>query len=46
MAPFRNLRLLALAAMLLGVAALMLGWREGRRYERIGGEGTVVFASI
>ena len=46
MAPFRNLRLLALAAMLLGVAALMLGWREGRRYERIGGEGTVVFASV
>jgi tetratricopeptide (TPR) repeat protein len=44
--PFHNARLLALAAMLLGAAALTLGWREGRRYERGGGERTVVFASL
>jgi len=44
--PIRNLRLLVLAALLLGAAALMLGWREGRRYERGGAERTVVFASL
>jgi tetratricopeptide (TPR) repeat protein len=43
---FRHLRLLVLAALLLGAAALMLGWREGRRYERGGAERTVVFASL
>jgi len=43
--PIRNVRLLVLAALLLGAAALALGWREGRRYERAGGEGAVVFAS-
>ena len=46
MSPFRNLRLLALAALLLGGAALLLGWREGRRYERGSSERTVVFASL
>jgi len=44
--PIRSLRLLVLAALLLGAAALMLGWREGRRYERGGAERTVVFASL
>jgi len=44
--PIRNVRLLVLAALLLGAAALALGWREGRRYERAGGEGAVVFASL
>jgi tetratricopeptide (TPR) repeat protein len=43
---FRNLRLLVLAALLLGGAALLLGWREGRRYERGSAERTVVFASL
>jgi tetratricopeptide (TPR) repeat protein len=43
--PIRNLRLLVLAALLLGVAALTLGWREGRRYERGGLERAIVFAS-
>jgi tetratricopeptide (TPR) repeat protein len=43
---FRHLRLLVLAALLLGGAALLLGWREGRRYERGGAERTVVFASL
>jgi tetratricopeptide (TPR) repeat protein len=33
----RAVRLLAVAATLLGVATLILGWREGRRYE--GGDG-------
>ena len=46
MAPIRNLSLLVLAALLLGTAALTLGWREGRRYERGGGERTVVFAAL
>ena len=46
MPPIRNVRLLVLAALLLGAAALALGWREGRRFERAGGEGTVVFASL
>ena len=45
MTPFRHVRLPALAATLLGVAALVLGWREGRRYERLDAERTVVFAS-
>jgi len=45
-APIRNLSLLVLAALLLGTAALTLGWREGRRYERGGGERTVVFAAL
>jgi tetratricopeptide (TPR) repeat protein len=44
--PIRNLRLLVLSALLLGAAALTLGWREGRRYERSGAERTVVFASL
>jgi tetratricopeptide (TPR) repeat protein len=44
--PIRNLHLLVLGALLLGAAALTLGWREGRRYERGGGERTVVFASL
>jgi tetratricopeptide (TPR) repeat protein len=44
--PIRSFRLLVLAALLLGAAALMLGWREGRRYERGGAERTVVFASL
>jgi len=44
--PIRNVRLLVLVALLLGAAALALGWREGRRYERAGGEGAVVFASL
>jgi tetratricopeptide (TPR) repeat protein len=43
---FRHLRLLVLAALLLGGAALLLGWREGRRYERGSAERTVVFASL
>jgi tetratricopeptide (TPR) repeat protein len=43
---FRHLRLLVLAALLLSGAALLLGWREGRRYERGGAERTVVFASL
>ena len=46
MPPIRNLRLLVLAALLLGAAALILGWREGRRYERGSTERTVVFASL
>ncbi|HKC99483.1 MAG TPA: tetratricopeptide repeat protein [Methylomirabilota bacterium] len=46
MPPFRNLRLLVLGALLLGAAALTLGWREGRRYERGGAEGAVAFASL
>jgi len=38
-APPRDVRLLVLlAAALLGVAALSLGWREGRRHERDEGE--------
>ena len=41
-----NVRLLALAALLLGAAALLLGWREGRRYERGATERTVVFTSL
>jgi tetratricopeptide (TPR) repeat protein len=44
--PTRNLRLLVLGALLLGAAALTLGWREGRRYERGGAEGAVSFASL
>jgi len=45
-APSRNVRLLALTATLLGIVALSLGWREGRRLERGGaGERTIVFAS-
>jgi len=45
-APPRDVRLLVLlAAALLGVAALSLGWREGRRHERDEGERMVVFAS-
>jgi len=43
---FRNLRLLVLAALLLSGAALLLGWREGRRYERRGADRTVVFAAL
>jgi tetratricopeptide (TPR) repeat protein len=43
---FRNLRLLVLAALVLGGTALLLGWREGRRYERGSAERTVVFASL
>ncbi len=46
MPPFRNVRLIALAALLLGAAALILGWREGRRYERHASEPSVVMASI
>ena len=46
MPPFRNVRLIALAALLLGAAALLLGWREGRRYERHASEPSVVMASI
>jgi len=42
----RDLRLLILGALLLGAAALTLGWREGRRYERGGAERTIVFASL
>ena len=41
----RNVRLLALAALLLGAAALLLGWSEGRRYERSASERAVVVAS-
>jgi Tfp pilus assembly protein PilF len=44
-APSRNARLLVLAATTLGVVALLLGWREGRRPESPDVEGTVVFAS-
>jgi tetratricopeptide (TPR) repeat protein len=44
--PFRNVRLLALAALVLGGAALILGWREGRRYERGSADRAVVFASL
>jgi tetratricopeptide (TPR) repeat protein len=44
--PFRNIRLLALAALVLGGAALILGWREGRRYERGSADRAVVFASL
>jgi tetratricopeptide (TPR) repeat protein len=44
--PLRNLRPLVLAALLLGTAALMLGWREGRRYERSGVERGVALASL
>ena len=46
MPPFRNVRLLALAALVLGGAALILGWREGRRYERGSADRAVVFASL
>ena len=46
MPPFRNVRLLALAALVLGGAALTLGWREGRRYERGAADRTIVFASL
>lgn len=46
MPPFRNIRLLALAALVLGGAALILGWREGRRYERGSADRAVVFASL
>ncbi len=46
MPPIRNLHLLVLGALLLGAAALTLGWREGRRYERGGAERTVLFASL
>ncbi|MGH7344410.1 MAG: tetratricopeptide repeat protein [Candidatus Rokuibacteriota bacterium] len=46
MPPIRSLHLLVLAALLLGAVSLMLGWREGRRYERAGVERTVVFASL
>lgn len=46
MPPFHNVRLLAVAALVLGGAALTLGWREGRRYERGAAERTVVFASL
>jgi tetratricopeptide (TPR) repeat protein len=42
----RNLRLLVLAALLLGASALMLGWREGRRYEQGSAERNIVFASL
>jgi tetratricopeptide (TPR) repeat protein len=45
-APTRNLRLLVLGALLLGAAALTLGWREGRRYERGGAEGAASLASL
>src|SRR2546428_755289 len=44
-APSRNVRLLALAATILGVTTLLLGWREGRRHEPVDVERTVVFAS-
>jgi len=44
-ASSRNVRLLALAATALGVATLLLGWREGRRHEPVDAERTVVFAS-
>jgi len=44
--PTRNLRLLVLGALLLGAAALTLGWREGRRYERGGAERAIAFASL
>jgi len=43
---FRHLRLLVLAALLLGGAALLLGWREGRRYAPVVVERTVAFASL
>ena len=46
MPPTRNLRLLVLGALLLGAAALTLGWREGRRYERGGAERAIAFASL
>src|SRR5262249_17484874 len=44
--PIRNVRLLVLAALLLGAAALALGWREGRRDEPGSGESAVVFAAL
>jgi len=44
--PIRNVRLVVLAALLLGAAALALGWREGRRYERGAHDGAVVLASL
>jgi tetratricopeptide (TPR) repeat protein len=44
-APSRNARLLVLAATALGVATLLLGWREGRRPLPPDVERTVVFAS-
>jgi tetratricopeptide (TPR) repeat protein len=44
--PLRTLRPLVLAALLLGTVTLMLGWHEGRRYERGGGERTVALASL
>jgi tetratricopeptide (TPR) repeat protein len=44
--PTRTLRLLVLGALLLGAAALTLGWREGRRYERGGAEGAASLASL
>ena len=46
MPRFRHLRLLVLAALLLGGAALLLGWREGRRYAPVVVERTVAFASL
>ena len=46
MPPLRHFRLLIIVALLLGGAALLLGWREGRRYERSGIERTVAFASL
>ena len=46
MPPTHNLRLLVLGALLLGAAALTLGWREGRRYERSGAERGVMLASL
>ena len=46
MPPLRHFRLLIIVALLLGGAALLLGWREGRRYDRSGFERTVVFASL
>jgi tetratricopeptide (TPR) repeat protein len=44
--PTRNLRLLVLGALLLGAAALTLGWLEGRRYERGGTGRAVTLASL
>ncbi len=46
MPPTRSVRLLVLGALLLGAAALTLGWREGRRYERGGAERAIAFASV
>jgi tetratricopeptide (TPR) repeat protein len=41
----RTVRLLALAAALLGIATLALGWREGRRHERVDGERRLVITA-